>query len=566
MGEPITSVAITSVSVSFDVHATMRDGVQLAADVYTPASGKGPWPVLMMRTPYGKNTYTENAWSGFDPVTAARAGFIVVIQDTRGRGPVTTGGAPLTDDAHDGADAIDWAAKLPGSNGRVGMFGGSYSGHTQWQAALSGAPALGAITPLMTWADPFDGVYARGGATELGLALPWTLLTGADDVYRRYAGTGSEGDRLEAIFDVVDRLGADGFWRGRAGTVTMLQDHDVRELGSLRVALHGADEVERADLSGRQSAAQIPTFHTGGWFDIFLQGTLDNHAAMVAAGLPARLIVGPWSHTSFADAVGELTFGIRAGREMPSVHPAGAWIDSQLSWLRQHLDSGAGEPDLSDDPPVRVFVMGRNEWRSEPQWPPADARDVAWYLHGAGALSPRSPEADVTGLTYTYDLSDPVPTVGGNTFITSEFPAGPLDQRGIESRSDVVTFTSEVLDVDLEIGGRVQAYPHAAGSALTTDWVVRLCDVHPDGRSFNVCDGVLRVRGNSAPGPHHIGLWSTSMVFVAGHRIRVDIANSSFPRWDRAPAGDADTRYRVERAEISVDRDRPSWIVLPTRT
>lgn len=557
-------MSVTSVSVSFDARATMRDGIELAADVYTPATGGGPWPVLLMRTPYGKNTSSENAWSGLDAVAAARAGFIVVIQDTRGRGASGGQWAPLTDDSDDGADAVEWAAKLPGSNGRVGMFGGSYSGHTQWQAALSGAPALGAISPLMTWSDPFDGVYARGGATELGLGLPWTLLTGADDVYRRHGGSGTEGERLEAILDELDQLGSEGFWRGPEDRLQLIRDHDVRELGSFRVAAHGAETSEPADISGRQPTSQIPTFHTGGWFDIFLQGTLDNHQAMAAAGLPTRLIVGPWSHTSFGDAVGELTFGIRAGREMPSVHPAGSWIDSQLSWLRHHLGTGADEPDPSEDPPVRIFVMGRNEWRSEPQWPPADAHEVTWFLHGDGGLSQRSPDTDVLPVTYTYDLSDPVPTVGGNTFITSEFPAGPIDQQRIESRSDVLTFTSEVLEEDLEIGGRVQAYLHASGSAPTMDWVVRLCDVHPDGRSFNVCDGVLRVHGT--PGPHHVDLWSTSMVFLAGHRIRVDIANSSFPRWDRAAAGDAGADYRAERAELSVDGEHPSWIVLPTRT
>lgn len=559
-----------AVSVTFDVLVPVRDGVTLAADVYVPVSGNGSWPVLIMRTPYGKNTYSENAWSGLDAVTAARSGFIVVIQDTRGRGVSGGDWAPLTDDSHDGADTIEWAAKLPGSNGRVGMFGGSYSGHTQWQAALSGAPSLNAISPLMTWADPFDGVYTRGGATELGLALPWTLLTGTDDVYRRYEGTGTEMTRLEAIFDELDRLGGEGFWRGPAERMQTVRDHDVRELGTLRVAAQGADNVERADLSGRQATAKIPTFHTGGWFDIFLQGTLDNYRAMVAAGLQARLIVGPWSHTSFGDAVGELTFGIRAGREMPSVHPAGSWIDCQLSWLRRHLETGADGPDPgpepSEDPPVRVFVMGRNEWRSESQWPPADAQDATWFLHGNGALSPRSPDTGVLPVTYTYDLSDPVPTVGGNTFITSEFPAGPVDQGDIESRSDVVSFTSDVLAADLEIGGRVHAFLHAAGSAQAADWVVRLCDVHPDGRSFNICDGVLRVRDCGDPGPLHIDLWSTSMVFLAGHRIRVDIANSSFPRWDRAAAGDVDEEFRVERAEISVDRDRPSSIVLPIRT
>jgi predicted acyl esterase len=194
------------VTVTFDVPVPMRDGVSLAADVYTPSDG--PAPVLLMRTPYGKDTFAENAWAGVDPVAAAKSGFIVVIQDTRGR--FASGGdwAPLTHDAQDGYDTVEWAARLPGATGRVGMFGGSYSGNTQWQAALAGPPSLAAIAPLMTWSDPLDGLYARGGAAELGLALPWSLLTGADDVARRFPTDAVS--RVDAIVDELDDLGATG--------------------------------------------------------------------------------------------------------------------------------------------------------------------------------------------------------------------------------------------------------------------------------------------------------------------------------------------------------------------
>ncbi|CAN5833022.1 hypothetical protein BH10ACT9_BH10ACT9_24120 [soil metagenome] len=177
----------------------------------------------------------------------------------------------------------------------------------------------------------------------------------------------------------------------------------------------------------------------------------------------------------------------------------------------------------------------------------------------SGVLATRPPGSGDQSVTYTYDLTDPVPTVGGNTFITSDVPPGPLDQRAVESRSDVVSFTSAVLEDDLEVGGRVLAVLHADSSARAVDWVVRLCDVHPDGRSLNVCDGILRTAGG---GPHRIDLWSTSMVFLAGHRLRVDVTNSSFPRWDRAPA---DGEYRTERARLLVDAAHPSRLVLPAR-
>lgn len=546
----------TQVLVRFDVPVPMRDGVALAADVYTP-TGTGPWPVLMMRTPYGKNTYFENAWSGVDPVTAARSGFIVVIQDTRGRFGSGGDWVPLTDDALDGFDSVDWAARLPGANGSVGMFGGSYSGHTQWQAALAGAPALAAIAPLMTWADPLDGLYARGGAPESGLALPWTLLTGADDVARRHPDDAMS--LVEAIIDEVDRLGANGFRLPTAEQLELVRRHGVRELGTLRVATEGPAAVEPADLTGRQSGCGLPTFHTGGWFDLFLQGTLDNYQAMVAAGLEARLVVGPWSHMNFGDAVGDVAFGLRASRDSHAVHPAGPWIEAQLAWLRGHLSPGAPAP--ADDPPVRIFVMGRNEWRSEPQWPPADTRETTWFLHEGGALTPRSPAAGAAPVQYAYHLGDPVPTVGGNTYISSAVPAGPMDQQAVESRPDVLSFTSEVLDADLEVTGRITARLHAGSSAPCTDWVVRLCDVHPDGRSIGICDGILRAGPDT--GPHHVDLWSTSMVFLAGHRIRVDVTNSSVPRW--APPAPEAAGYRTERAQVCVDSTHPSWITLPVR-
>lgn len=545
------------VTVTFDVPVPMRDGVRLAADVYTPSGG--PWPVLLMRTPYGKNTFAENAWSGVDAVATARSGFIVVIEDTRGR--FASGGqwAPLTDDALDGFDSVEWAARLPGSNGRVGMFGGSYSGHTQWRAALTNPPSLGAITPLMTWADPRDGLYARGGAAELGLALSWTLMTGADDVARRFPEDGMS--RVEAIIDEIDGLCAGGFWGQPADQAQMLARHDVPELGTLRVAAGGGADEEPADIAGRQAGCAIPAFHTGGWFDLFLQGTLDNYQAMVAGGLAARLVVGPWSHTNFGDTVGDVSFGLRASRDIPGVHPAGTWVDAQTAWFRTHLDPDAGAPDPADDPPVRIFVMGRNEWRSEAGWPPADTEDVPWFLHGGGALRRDAPDAGTAPVSYTYDLAHPVPTVGGNTFITGAVPSGPFDQRAVEARDDVLSFTSAVLDEDVEVTGRVTAHLHARSSADRADWVVRLCDVHPDGRSIAVCDGVVRAHGDWDS--QVVDLWSTSMVFLAGHRLRVDVANSSFPRWDRAGAG-AD--YGTEQAQVFVDQDRPSWIVLPTRT
>ncbi len=502
--------------------------------------------------------------SGVDPLATARAGFLVIVQDTRGR--FASGGVwePLRHEAWDGADSIAWAARLPNSNGRVGLFGGSYSGNTQWQAALTQPSALSAMAPLLTWADPRDGLYSRGGVLELGLDLPWTLLTGIDDLARRFEGDSTLNARLAAVLDEFDHLPDVGFWGLPATRTEMLERHGVKDFGSLAAAAGGVRVQDPADISGGQYRAGVPALQTGGWYDIFLQGTLDNHRAMVDAGLESSLVVGPWTHENFGHVVGETDFGIRAARDSPAVVPAaGSWSEAQLSWFRRRLDAGTTPRTARDIPPVRVFVMGRNEWRSEPVWPPAEARDTEFFLHPDGLLSRQLPRAGDTPVTYSYDLSHPVPTVGGNTYITAGFPPGPADQREVEARADVLSFTSEVLTEDLEVAGRVIAHVFTAGSAMTSDWVIRLCDVHPDGRSINVCDGVVRVPDAQSLRRHTVDLWSTSMVFLKGHRIRVHITNSSFPRWDRPPCPSGAETYLPQDAQVYTDPQHPSVVVLP---
>lgn len=554
-------VSSPSVEVSFDVPATMRDGVVLRADVYAPSdTADRGLPTLLLRTPYGKQTVLETAWTGVDPVAAARAGFLVVVQDCRGRFASDGTWEPLRHEGPDGVDSIAWAAGLPRSNGRVGLFGGSYSGSTQWQPAVAGAPALAAMAPVMTWADPRDGLYARGGALELGLDLAWSLVTGIDDVVRRHGDDADLGPRVEAVLDEFDALREHGFQVPSPGHGAVLERHGIVDIGSLAAAAGGRASPDPADVAGAQHRAGVPTLHTGGWYDIFLQGTLDNHRAMVDAGHESHLVVGPWTHENFGNVVGEVDFGIRATRDSPHIFPeAGSWAGGMLAWLGHHVggDPTSAAPEL---PPVRVFVMGVDEWRTETEWPPSDATDAALFLHPDG-LSTAAPGAGDPPASCTYDLADPVPTTGGNTFITPAVAAGPVDQRAVEARPDVLTFTSEVLAEDVEVAGRVLAHVCVASTATAADWVVRLCDVHPDGRSINVCDGVVRVPDARTPDTHTVDLWSTSTVFRAGHRIRVHVTTSSFPRWDRGPDPDAGPQV----ASVYLDLENPSSIVLPIR-
>jgi hypothetical protein len=215
---------------------------------------------------------------------------------------------------------------------------------------------------------------------------------------------------------------------------------------------------------------------------------------------------------------------------------------------------------------VRIFVMGRNQWRDEPAWPPFRARQERWFLRAEGSLTQDGPAADERPSEFVYDPAVPVPTVGGHTVISPGYPAGPRDQASVEGRPDVLVFTSAPLPEDLEVTGRLQVILHAESSAPSTDWVARLCDVHPDGRSYNLCDGILRVcSGAEACERREIDLWSTSNVFLRGHRLRVHVTSSSFPRWDRnlGTGNQHKSAYQLARQRIHHDANQPSYIPLP---
>jgi uncharacterized protein len=551
-----------AVMVELDVPARMRDGVTLRANVYRPP-GEGPWPTLLTRTPYGKDDVDALLW--LEPVRAAHRGFLVVIQDTRGRFASDGEWSPFAFEREDGYDAVEWAARLPGSNGRVGMFGDSYVGNTQWMAAVEQPPSLGAIAPALTWSEPLDGLLGRGGALELGLALRWTLETGAAHLARLALSEQERHERLAALLDAYDRLAADGYRDLPVHDTAALRGADFPDLGTIGM-LRDAAIPDRCRVAGRHARVLVPTLHIGGWHDIFLQGTLENYAAMRALGRPARLVVGPWTHSTFVDPIGEQCFGVRSHRLGAPAHAEGDLTDLQLAWLRRRLviDAPLEQPD--EGAPVRIFVMGRNAWRDETAWPPARARVQRWHLSSGGTLGHEAPAADAQPTEFVYDPADPVPTLGGQTVLARAFPAGPYDQARIEARADVGVFTSDPLETELEVTGRVRVVLHAESSAPSTDWIARLCDVHPDGRSFNVCDGIVRI----AQGAHdcqriEIDLWSTSNAFLPGHRLRVHVTSSSFPRWDRnLGTGDQrSARCETARQRVHHDAQRASWIELP---
>ena len=537
------------VSIEIDVPAQMRDGAILRANVYRP-DGDGPWPVLLTRQPYGKDD--QGVQQVLDPVRAARRGFIAVIQDSRGRFASDGEWMPFRFEAQDGFDSVEWAARLPGSNGRVAMYGESYFGNTQWLAAIEQPPSLTAIAPALTWSEPMEGLVARGGAVELGLALSWSLQTGMDYVHR-------SGHSIAPLMDEYDRLTGAGYWQLPVSDQAVLRRHGLAEVG-----LDDPDFAARSRVADRYASVTVPTFHMAGWHDLFLQGTLDSYAAMSGLGRDARLLVGPWTHATFADPIGEQVFGLRGGRHGIPAHAHGDTNDLLLAWFRYHA-AGDHTVELPESR-VRIFVMGRNVWRDEASWPLARVKQEAWFLHWDGSLSTAEPASDEAASRFRYDPADPVPALGGSHLMSPAFPAGPRDQSRVEGRDDVLVFTSPPLDQELELTGRVRVILHASSSAPSTDWVARLCDVHPDGRSFNLCDGIVRAAaGADKRQRYEIDLWSTSNVFFSGHRLRVQVTSSCFPRWDRnLNTGDQGRKdHQVAHQAIYHDASHASYIDLP---
>jgi putative CocE/NonD family hydrolase len=336
-----------------------------------------------------------------------------------------------------------------------------------------------------------------------------------------------------------------------------------------------AEPMASLTIRGRHDQVQVPALNVGGWYDIFLGGTIANFQALHAQGTPAKLVIGPWTHFNQGAPIGERNFGFGSQAGLIDLRSdLGSlqfrWFDH---WLKGH-DTG-----LLAEAPITLFVMGANVWRDEHEWPLARAVATPWYLHAHGELSPARPRDEAPD-RYDYDPAQPVPTVGGPLVMPPEYPAGPYDQRPIEERGDVLVYTSAPLEHAIEVTGPITVRLWAVSSAPDTDFVARLTDVFPDGRSFNLTDGIVRARYRGfgrgqapsliAPGQpyeYEIDLWATSNVFQRGHKIRLQITSSCFPRWDRNPNTGhpfgADAELRVAQQQILHDADHPSHVVLP---
>jgi uncharacterized protein len=570
-----------SVLIERDVACKMRDGTLLRADVYRPAD-EGRYPVLLQRTPYNKGLW-QLAYATLDPVRAADAGYVVVIQDVRARwssdGEVFD---PFRHEFDDGYDTAEWAATLPYADGSVGAFGLSYVGGTTWQVAAAAPPSLRAISPTMAPNDQFIDMAWRGGAFLWGTHAMWYLQAiGPAALLRAKA---SAPDFIPSFLRLVNDIDEFETW------VRHLPPHafpparpeDSFVPSFLEAMSHPTrGEYHRVrSVYERHHEVRVPALILAGWSDLLLGSDLAHFtqmktsAATEEARQRTKLIVGPWAHGLFFNVVGELDFGLRA---------SGIFLDLKedltalhLRWFGQRLKGVA--TGIDEEPPVKIFVQGLNRWRYEDTWPPARAVSTPWYLAAGRRLRPEPPGSGEPPDAYVYDPLDPCPTRGGSLLLPRTYVPGPVDQTPILGRRDVLVYTSEPLERDTEVTGPIKAVLYAATSGPDTDWVVKLCDVYPDGRTFNVCDGILRARYRASwdaptlvtPGAverYDVDLWATSWLFRRGHQIRVLVTSSDFPRYDRNPNtgefGVEATTTTTALQRVFHDAERASHVVLP---
>ena len=554
------------VTVERNVAAKMRDGVTLRADIYRPKA-EGKFPVLLVRTPYDKQGI-----SGFGHRAGAR-GYVVIAQDVRGRFESEGEWYVFKNESQDGYDTVEWAAALPYSNGKVGMFGGSYVGATQFLAALAKPPHLAGICPTVTASNYHDGWTYQGGAFEQWFNESWSTGLATNTMRRRAEKK-------------ADALG---------GTkVLPLISYPVLEAPSGEgiapyfkdwLAHPNFDEYwKESSIEDHYAQIQVPVLSFAAWYDIFLGGSLKNYVRLKteggteAARKGQRLVVSVGGHAgqSSTGKVGAVEFGSKLAMDGDEVTLR--WYD----WLLKGEANG-----VEKEKPVKIFVMGKNEWREEDDWPLARAKNTKYYLHSAGAasgiagngaLSTVAP-AEEKSDQYVYDPNDAAPTIGG-PLCCGALPTGigPEDQRPAEARGDVLVYTAPAFARDTEVTGPVSLDLYVSSSAVDTDFTGMLVDVWPNGFAQNLTSGILRLRYRNSqekpelanPGEtYHItvDLWATSNVFLAGHKLRLEVSSSNFPRFDRnLNTGEEQARAtRMIKATnvIYHDKAHPSALVLP---
>lgn len=590
------------VEVEKNVMIAMRDGVRLATDVYRPRGADAPLPTVLCRLPYNKNNV-----SAVGKLLAQR-GYVFVVQDCRAcfasEGDTFV---PIVFEKDDGMDTVEWIASQPWFDGKLGSWGPSYLGITQW-AVMADNPYLKCAYPQITSAN-MNHIIFHGGAFYFRLATGWSSGVGkqntGDQAQAEESGSESGGLlslilpgrrgkeamlALGGLYNLPLRPEVDLEWKEVAeysiedlavklGFTEKGAEPDPQTTQKMIELLNYPAFAEYSDafnFKDRYKRVKAPALMVSGWFDMFLKGQLEDFVAMRNmapgdAGRYTRITIGPWGHVTgkHPDAGKDAKIS-----EMMKLFMNFDWYDKWLRGEQNGAEEGA---------PIRIYVMGKNQWRDEQEWPLARTRYANYYLHsggnantrdGDGVLSPTAPTEAEPPDKYKYDPMDPVITVGGNNLLES---VGALDQKAAEGRQDVLVFTTAPLEADLEVTGPITATIHAASSAVDTDFTVKLCDVYPNGESLSIVDGIIRARYRKSleepsliePGRiyrYQVDLWATSICFRKGHRIRIQVSSSNFPRFDRnsnmGGEGGPDA-YVKARQTIYHDAEHPSYVTLP---
>jgi len=539
-----------------------RDGVTLYSDVVRP-DAPGRFPVLLSRTPYNKKGTDDPNGPTY---LYARYGYISITQDCRGRFQSEGEYNTIFQEIEDGYDAVEWAARLPWSNGRVGTTGQSYLGLTQYMIACNDPmpPSLQVMAPVSASSDYHASwIYHTGGVSLWGWIVPYAIFKGLNTLKRL-----KRNDLFEKMKEYVEggefplmrqtRWGLNAF---TPLTEKWYRHLPIKDWGDIlkETAPYFAEHIahaddgeywHRANVNRHAASVSVPMLHVTSWYDIFGEGGRSAYQSISAnsrfekARNGQRLIIGPWGHllpynVPSSRGTGDIDFGPSALIDLNETLLR--WFDY---WLKD-IDSG-----IMDEPPVTVFTLGENRWQKLSAWPPSNMRQVPYYLHsergantlsGDGTLQTVPPDRGEEPDKYVYDPNDPAPSLGGNNLAID---MGVQDQRPVEERQDVLVYTSEAMEQPLEITGPVSVALWASSSAVDTDFTAKLVDVHPNGYAQNLVDGIIRARyreSESAPRLMEAGqpylftidLWATSNVFLPGHRIRLEISSSNFPRFDR---------------------------------
>jgi uncharacterized protein len=559
-----------AVTIERNVAAKMRDGVTLHADIYRPKVD-GQFPTLLQRTPYDKRGGADFGQR------AAAAGYVAIIQDVRGRYSSEGEWYPFKNEPNDGYDSVEWAAALPYSNGKVGMWGGSYVGATQMLAAISHPPHLAGICPVVTASNYHDNWAYQGGAFEQWFNESWTSGLAQDTLNRAMQkNTNAMNGVLTLPLSAYSLFNLPN--PAASGSIMSFAPYFADWLAHPEYD----DYWKRVSIEEHYAEINVPVLNVAAWYDIFQGGSLRNymgikaHGGSEAARNGQHLLVTIGGHAGGGQKIGEVDFG-PAAAEYNEGDITLRWYDFLLKGFQNEF---AGKP-------VRIFVMGANRWRDEDDWPLVRARTTKYFLHSAGnanslrgdgSISTMVPRAEPSD-HFLYDPGNPVPTVGGPLCCDATHLApGPRDQRTVEARPDVLIYSTPAFASDTEVTGPISAELYVKSSAVDTDFTAKLVDVGPDGFAQNLTEGILRARYRESkekptlmvPGQVFkimVDLWSTSNVFRAGHSLRLEISSSNFPRFDRnlntGESAAVGQKYVSATNTILHDREHPSALMLP---